>query len=846
MTQAPNLRESVVATYARYLVEKSSDEARVLALFANPAWTGSDQLDLDGARVLVRGCPSSLAVREAFMDVTDGDYLVVLTDQDADALGESITSRFWHQRVELVDPWRSVADLFSAHSVASEVKALGSEFAQALADARPSGGYAVAATGVVTADVAMRGLLTSVLQVAHVDLDVLLVSSGDAEVKASWQQIPAEVRRAVGAWTRDGIGLVAPVILNVLASRTRVDALTVGLAADVLYVSGAPREADQAQVRLEEYFDGHGPDTALGRAFADACTDYVRRLPADDPRRAQFAARAQQLLADVRWPQGARNSLFLPDGHTALAHELAAQLRDDASTGMEAALKDLEQHQQAETQFRAATQRARMAVRLRRWLSVPRPVPATLKEALERQVRVDAWVDLAVADVFTGSSDPVVADAYRHVVSRVRAVRDEHDAQFAALLADSGPGLLGVEDVLERVVLPIATATPVLLIVVDGMSAAVAAELAEGIERRGWTEMMTGTGRLPVLAALPTVTRYSRTSLFAGRLTDGGQADEKAAFGGPLFHKDDLRAPAGEELAPAVRAAVESGERLVGVVLNTVDDALAKADPGGVDWTVETVQHLAALLDLAASVGRTVILTSDHGHVVERGSQREAFPGADARYRPAGELSKGEVLLDGPRVLAHGGRIVAAVSEDLRYGNKAAGYHGGASAAEVTIPLLVFTQAPNDLASTSWRPAVPQAPDWWVAPAEVPVRKSAKKSKPQVVGQESLFVEPEVGGLAEQLGASPLFVERMERVLRQLKISEVLGAVGCLSEAGGRAHRDVVARAAGLPAVRMPRALPIMQRVLNVEGYQVLSMDVDGVTMVLDRGLLAEQFGLDS
>jgi hypothetical protein len=44
----------------------------------------------------------------------------------------------------------------------------------------------------------------------------------------------------------------------------------------------------------------------------------------------------------------------------------------------------------------------------------------------------------------------------------------------------------------------------------------------------------------------------------------------------------------------------------------------------------------------------------------------------------------------------------------------------------------------------------------------------------------------------------------------------------------------------------MPRALPIMQRVLNVEGYQVLSMDVDGVTMVLDRALLAEQFGLES
>jgi hypothetical protein len=849
MTTAPQLRESVVATYARHLVEKASDEVRVMALRANPAWDGPQELDVEGRRVLVRGCPSSLAVREAFMDMVDGDFLVVLTDQDADALGESLTSRFWHQRVEMVDPWRSVADLFSALSVASEVKALGSEFAQTLADARPVAGYPVASTGVVTADVAMQGLLAAVLQADVVDLDSLLARSGDAETKARWQQIPEQVRQAVGVWARDGLGLVAPVILDVLASPTRIDAVTVGLAADVIYVPGAPREADQAAVRLEEYFAGHGPNADLGRAFANACKDYLRRLPVEDPRRAQIASRAQQLLADVRWPQGAQNSLILPDGYAALARELAAQLLDESSTQVESALKALEGHDLAEAQFRSATQRARMAVRLRRWLVIDKPTPSTLGEALERQVRIDAWVDLALADVFSGSMDPLVADAYRHVVARVQAVRREHDAQFASLLAAAGPGPLGVEDVLAKVVLPIAAVSSVLLIVVDGMSAAVAAELAEGIERRGWSEMITGTGRLPVLAALPTVTRYSRTSLFAGRLTDGGQADEKAAFGGPLFHKDDLRAPAGEELAPSVRAAITSADRLVGVVLNTVDDALAKADPGGTDWTVESVQHLSALLDLASAVGRTVILTSDHGHVVERGSQRVAVAGADARYRPSGDAGKGEVLLTGPRVLAHGGAVVAAVSEDLRYGNKSAGYHGGASAAEVTIPLLVFSQFPDDLAATSWRPAVPQAPDWWVASADVPVRRVTKKAPVQAIGQESLFEEPTGSPgslLADQLAASALFIERMQRVQRQLSATAVVEAVRCLVDASGRAHKDLVARAAGLPAVRIAGAFPIMQRVLNVEGYQVLSMDVDGVTMVLDRALLTEQFGLGS
>jgi len=36
----------------------------------------------------------------------------------------------------------------------------------------------------------------------------------------------------------------------------------------------------------------------------------------------------------------------------------------------------------------------------------------------------------------------------------------------------------------------------------------------------------------------------------------------------------------------------------------------------------------------------------------------------------------------------------------------------------------------------------------------------------------------------------------------------------------------------------------VLQRVLNVEGYQVLGLDPDGSTAVLDEDLLREQFGV--
>lgn len=849
MSGAPSLRVSVVEAYARHLIERARD-ARVLALRADPEWSGPEHLDLDGSRVQVRGCPSSLAVREAFAEL-DGDYLVVLTDQDTDALGESIVTRFWRQRIELVDPWRSVAELFSAATVSSEVKAWGSEFAEVLADHRPAGGYPAAATGMVTADVSMRGLLGAVLRTEDLGTDSLLRVSGDFEAKARWLALPGDVREQVRGWARDGLGIVSPMILDVLGSPSRVDAVTVGLAADVVFRPGVPEAGVRAQARLESYFGGHNPDPAQVRGLASACAEHLRQLPADDAQRAQIAARAQQLLADVRWPEGAESSAILPGGYAARARALGAAL---AGGDYEAALKDLLGHELAMNQQRTATQRAQMAVRLRRWLNLDDPAPATLAEAMLRQMRVDAWVDWAVADVFTGSGDPVLADAYRDVVQQARKRRHRHDRQFATLLAESLPdGVIGVEDVLPQVVEPMSRVAPVLLVVVDGMSAGVAAELAEGVAARSWTEMLQGDGRLPVLAALPTVTRYSRTSLFCATLRDGGQADEKAAFatlfpGARLFHKDDLRAPAGEEVAPGVRDAIQSHDRVVGVVLNTVDDALAKADPGGMDWPVESVQHLPALLDLAAQVGRVVILTSDHGHVVERGSDRVAVAGSDARYRPADSAGSREVLLTGARVLAHGGSIVAAVDEDLRYGNKSAGYHGGAAAAEVTIPLLVFAQSPDTLVGTSWRPAPPQAPEWWLDAAPVVVKPAVPKTKPVAAGQDPLFPEPiRTQDLADALAASELFVTRLKGLPRQqIDAETVAEVVRCLTGSGNRAHKDVVAQAAGMPPARFTGAFRMMQRVLNVEGYQVLAKDVDDVTVVLDSRLLTEQFGLDS
>ena len=136
-----------------------------------------------------------------------------------------------------------------------------------------------------------------------------------------------------------------------------------------------------------------------------------------------------------------------------------------------------------------------------------------------------------------------------------------------------------------------------------------------------------------------------------------------------------------------------TGYPLVTCVLNTIDDALDRSDPGGTEWGADTVKHLAPLLDRARNAGRIVVLTADHGHVVERrqGTQRPYPDISSGRSRAATEpAGDGEVLVTGPRVLLHDGRAVLAVDEHLRYGPLKAGYHGGGAPAEAVVPVAVL------------------------------------------------------------------------------------------------------------------------------------------------------------
>jgi hypothetical protein len=236
------------------------------------------------------------------------------------------------------------------------------------------------------------------------------------------------------------------------------------------------------------------------------------------------------------------------------------------------------------------------------------------------------------------------------------------------------------------VLAPIAATHPTLLLVMDGLSVSIFRELFARGARHGWAELMPSDLGRPLVgvAALPTVTEVSRASLLGGRLALGAAAHEKAGFaahaallahsraGAPprLFHKGDLADAT--NLAPALRAAIaDPHQRVIGVVYNAVDDHLSGPDQLHQRWMLEDLRLLSPLLREAREARRVVVITADHGHLLEDGTTQIDGGGESDRWRPGTDRrSPHEVVVSGGRVVTRDGSnaVVCLWGESTRYG----------------------------------------------------------------------------------------------------------------------------------------------------------------------------------
>lgn len=886
---APAATEAQIRATVIDLIEKFPRD-HVFGIRAEPRWTGAELVHIGHRPVRIIPCVSSLAARQALIGAEERtEHLVLLIDRESHDLGDDVLARLARRKLFSLDPWETLRGLFRAQNV--DPALAGEEgIAGALIEAVPSSGFPAAPGGFLTADLAWGTLVDVRLGLPREPTfaDLLRWAENERGTRA-WTGLAAAVRDGVRRWLDGRFGPAARAVLELIEDDRGADVLPLGLAMSVIFSesSEGTQERALARVRLETLMATPLP-AAAARAWSDESERLVRGRLADDGSLARPAlGRGERLLDELGAIDYARLSDLLGRGFdqrlvvVAQAAEACAQGGGDE--GLVAALASVERHAMSRLDPTRA-QAARMAVRLARWLAGPAtagPAPAFADAALGHSAEL-GFVDWARRALWGGDRDPAVSAAYARLTERADAAREASDLHFANLLrgwleaGSSTDRVVVLEQVIDRVVAPIAAEQPVLMLVADGMSVDVAHELVGDLVRRGWTELAPegSDAALTGVACLPTVTEACRTSLLSGTLTTGDSGREKRRFAahnaltsvsspaGPptLFHKGELTPEGAHRLSETVRHDVEDPRRrVVGAVVNAVDDLLMKGGQLRPLWTPDAVPVLGALLEAAVAGERIVVLVSDHGHVTNRENPYRSHEGGGGeRWREAiGAPAEDEVLLEGsPRILlGEGGRVIAAAKEKIRY-SKAPhdGYHGGATSREVIVPIRVL-RAPFASQPAGWHEIPTVVPAWWDGSATSPVEAEVapeplRRAAPE--GQQSLFdprPRASVDGGAGWVGgllASEAYREQTERLgargrLDDTRVRDLLIA---LDARGGTSTTSALARAARVPEARMSGVLAALQRLLNVDGYPVLSTTADGETVIVNVDLLRTQFGL--
>ncbi len=842
----------------------------VFAVHLDGEWGGSSELEVAGHDVDVRVCPSELAVREALVEHQgDKRALVVLTATDR--LGADVLALLDRPRVHRLSTSDTLMHLFDVRSVDPAI-ARKRWLVEALVDGAPPGGYERGGGLELDQDRAWRSFLRHRHGIEMDDGLKGLLSWTLGARSRSLAGADEQEREAVASYLDRVLPGSSGIVAAVLAGD---DALALGLVARVLVNESEDPTCVAARTRFELRLQGWSFSPADVIAWASAAEALLLTMQADSGAAARARQSADRLLEQLQATELAYHSDYLDAGLLQRLSRVAKAMDDllagDANLASVAAeIASVRHHVGADD---GIGQIATMALRMARWIGNDFGSSESMSTAGARFVGDFSYADWARSELRQGTGEAALDEVMRRLVERVDQIRDEQEGIFARHLvawaahAATDDSLLGVEHVLARIVAPLARQEPVLVIVLDGMSHRVANELLEDVVRSGWTELRRASHpkRALVISALPSVTAVSRASLLTGELQRGVAVDEKRAFaahpelvgasgraGVPmLFHKGDLTDSSGW-LSPTLRSAVASDRRVLGVVINAIDDHLARSEQLRTPWSVRDIPPLRWLLDAARDAGRIVVLTSDHGHVLEHGSElRQSTGEGGERWRSVADGPKdGEVMIQGTRVIVPGGACVLAYSERVRYGSKKNGYHGGASAQEVLTPLLVLVPGLGD-ALQGWNEAAYDPPAWWleesVAESEPTVEaKPAPETEP---GQQMTLTpsaQPSITSnwVQELLDNEAFLAQRAGAGRTPVSDERTAAILTALDTHGGQLLRDALARACGISVMRLTGTLAALRQVLNVDGYPILMVDDNTGDVKLDRALLAEQFGL--
>ena len=886
-------------------------DAKVIAIQAKTKALWPAAITLAGRPFQLRWCESPLMAREALSlldDTADGQLapgLILLTPLAARELGGDVLARLARAQVFQPDAWGMVQQLFKAREVDARLSRY-RWMAELLVERAGMAAYPPVPNGFLDMDTAWRHVLSRCLRLdaAKPDAAMLLNWSLGAESAALFDDLPDPAKPQIAAWLGDCAGAVGTLVMQCVLAGNTQHAVPLGLVCGVVlspHGEGVHALA-AAAIRLERFIGNQRIDIADGRAWARDAAKLLSPSalnPLTPALRHALNERAESLLRELHVETCAHLSEVLPLGLEQrlglLAEALQAFITEPSAVRLQAAERAADSAARHDHADAASTRmlRLQMALRLCRWLVACQPegkgrsgrAAAGFQELAQIYAREGAFVDWARFKLIGGDELPGLSSTYVALRDAARSKADAFNQSFAEALQvwnrepRAEAACMPVEAILERLVAPLAQQAPVLLLVADGLSYSIFRELCEDLEALGWDEQVAGPP--PTLAvgvaALPTITEVSRTSLLSGRLVVGAASQEKSAFAthsallaasragaAPVvFHKGDLADSQG--LSSTVRDAIASiQQQVVAVVYNAVDEHLSGSNQIHLRWAIDDLRWLAPLLSEARRARRVLIVTADHGHVIDDGTVQRG-PGEGDRWRlpaglPAGAPDESELVYEGGRVkTASGNTVVCSWSEGVRHGAKKNGYHGGVSAQEVVVPLSVFT--PRNMALKGWQVAAAPQPDWWApleiaAPAlaaEAPAlaRKPAKP-KPVPLPQPDLFggaaagVAPATGmHWIDALQASPAYLAQKALAARVAPAdADVRSLLDALAARGGKLSKAALAQRLGMPAMRISGFVNAAKRVLNVDQAAVLVLDETAGTVELNRDLLSRQFRL--
>lgn len=870
---------------------------RVALVWPEPVEPAESRQAIGSTQMHVVYCPSELAIRERLVRHRGGsERLVILSPFDETRLGKDVLARLWSNEPKRVSPWRTLEQLLRVNQI--DPRLTGKEYrwiAECLVSSYDRYRGRVAFGEVLDFDKAWEALAFALLDYreATIDLESLLAWSLVPKSSEMIASLPSEVKNHLGDWLEPRLNETADLIQTLWLADKTADMVAIGLVCDLLYSqgSGERQEVFQARGRLTERFlAGARIHNDVLRRFGEAASAFVSKQLRNGNRALVTSqiTRAEQHLASLDMRHLAVESDLLFEGYGQRLDAFSAALAKSVKGGVSATtlglLKAIECHQLADVR-REQVKTAQHAVRICQWLHSDSTIEAGPSKQIRQYVAEGGFIDWSRSRIWAGDEHEGLSRAYQAISRQVRTRRESVNEAFSAELkaiarGDTlAAGIWPVESALESLVAPLAKQHPVLLLVLDGMSQAVYRELAEDLTANHWVELQPTSceGAACLASALPSITQVSRYSLLAGRLGQGNSADEKKAFASNsalrslastkfppvLYHKADLQQPGSGGLAPDVRSVISGQEhRIVAAVINAIDDQLSSNAQLSVEWRVTAIRVLHQVLEAARESGRIVILTSDHGHVLDHDMLYRKSDADTERFKPGNHaIDSGEVLVEGPRVVQPDNRAVVAWSETLRYAMPKMGYHGGGSLQEVVIPVGVFRDAGETEEIAGWHEVPRQYPAWWrfdttsgvaeVVPKEVTPRKRPSKQK-KAASTGDLFdsVQKEPAPVKHddwvgQLLKSPVYTQMKARAGRSAVADDALrGLLQALEAKGGQQMLSSLAQAIGMPVIRMNGFLAGAQKLLNVDGYAVLTVDRSSKTVKLNMESLRAQFEL--